>query len=51
MKDKIKVKEDEGKNFAKKYNMEFLLTSAKTGNNVENAFKELIKKILERNLP
>ena len=50
LKDKIKVEEDEGKSFAKKNKMEILLTSAKTGANVEIAFKQLIKKILDRNI-
>jgi len=51
LKDKIKVKEDEGKNLAQIYNMEYLLTSAKTGANIESAFKQLIKKILDKYLP
>lgn len=43
----IKVKENEVVDFAKKNNMKFILTSAKTGENVENAFLELIKSVLE----
>jgi len=50
LKDTIKVQESEGVELAKKYNMEFILTSAKTGSNVENAFKEIINIILEKSL-
>ena len=50
LKDKVKVEEDEGKAFANKNKMEFLSTSAKTGNNVEKAFLELIKGILDKNI-
>jgi len=45
--DKLKITEKECREFATKNNMDFLLTSAKTGNNVEIAFRNLIKKILE----
>jgi small GTP-binding protein len=48
--DTIKVQESEGVELAKKYNMEFKLTSAKTGSNVEKAFKEIIKIILDKSL-
>jgi small GTP-binding protein len=48
--DTIKVQESEGLELAKSYNMEFILTSAKTGSNVENAFKEIINIILEKSL-
>ena len=44
----IKVKPKEAKEFAKKHKMELVLTSAKTGDNVENGFYELIKNIVER---
>ena len=50
LKDSIKVQESEGAELAKSYNMEFIPTSAKTGSNVERAFMEIIKKILEKNL-
>ena len=43
-----KVKEKEAKAFAQKHNMELLLTSAKTGNNVEKAFYELINLIVKK---
>ncbi len=48
--DAIKVQESEGLELAKRHNMEFIPTSAKTGSNVESAFKEIIKIILEKNL-
>ena len=48
--DAIKVQESEGIELAKEYNMEFILTSAKTGSNVEKAFKEIIKIILDKSL-
>ena len=47
---KIKIKENEARKFAEKNKMAFLLTSAKTGNNVEKAFKDLMKSILEENV-
>ena len=48
--EKLKINEKEGRDFAEKNKMEILLTSAKTGANVESAFKQLIKKILDRNI-
>ncbi|MFX1274324.1 MAG: Rab family GTPase [Promethearchaeota archaeon] len=43
----IKIKNSEVKDFANKNKMQYILTSAKTGENVENAFLELIKSILK----
>jgi len=48
--DAIKVQESEGVELAKRFNMEFMPTSAKTGSNVESAFMEIIKKILKKSL-
>jgi small GTP-binding protein len=48
--DAIKVQEREGAELAKKFNMDFIPTSAKTGSNVESAFMGIIKKILKKNL-
>ena len=48
--DAIKVKELEGTELAKRFNMDFISTSAKAGTNVENAFLEIIKKIMKKNL-
>ncbi len=45
--DKIKVEESEAKEYAEKNAMQFIYTSAKTGENVEKAFKELVKTILD----
>ncbi len=50
LENKIKIKENEAKKFAEKNKMNFLLTSAKNGENVEKAFKDLIKTILEQNV-
>ncbi|MFW9783139.1 MAG: Rab family GTPase [Candidatus Heimdallarchaeota archaeon] len=50
LEDKIKVPESDGNEFANKNNMEFISTSAKTGSNVEEAFIEITKKILKKNL-
>lgn len=47
LKDKIKISEEEGKQYAKDNNMDFMITSAKTGNNVEIAFKNLIESVLD----
>lgn len=48
LKKKIKVDEKEAKEFAEKNNMMFLLTSAKTGDNVEVAFNSLLKVIMDK---
>jgi len=47
LKKKIKVSEEEGKEYAEKHDLAFLLTSAKTGKRVETAFRDLIKHILD----
>lgn len=46
--DNIKVNENEASDFANKHGMEFIKTSAKTGENVEVAFLNLIKVILDK---
>ncbi len=48
LEESIKVKEKESKAFAKKYNMELVFTSAKTGDNVEKAFYDLINVIVKK---
>ena len=48
--DSIKVQESEGLELAKRHTMKFIPTSAKTGSNVESAFNEIIKIILNKNL-
>lgn len=48
--DAIKVKEREGTELAKRFNMDFISTSAKAGTNVESAFLKITKKILKKNL-
>jgi len=45
--DKRKVEESEAKEYAEKNSMKLIFTSAKTGENVEVAFKELVKTILD----
>ena len=45
--DKQKVEESEVKEYAEKNSTEFIFTSAKTGENVEEAFKGLVKTILD----
>jgi small GTP-binding protein len=48
LENRVKVSEEEGKEYANAHELDFLLTSAKTGETVETAFKELIKKILDK---
>lgn len=48
LEDKIVVGKGEGEEFANKHNMDFLITSAKTGRNVEDAFENLILTILNK---
>ena len=47
LKAQIVVSEEEGIDYAKENEMEFLKASAKTGENVEEAFKSLTKKMLD----
>lgn len=46
----VKVSQDEIKDFTKDYHVKFLSTSAKTGSNVEEAFTEITKTILHKEL-
>jgi len=50
LKNNIKIKEEQTREFANTHNMKYILTSAKTGSNVEKAFIELTKIILDKNL-
>ena len=46
LEDQIKIDENTARNYATTNNMEYLSTSAKTGEKVESAFKSLIKRII-----
>ncbi|MGQ4873029.1 MAG: Rab family GTPase [Promethearchaeia archaeon] len=48
LKDLIKVEQKEAEKYAEKHNMDLVITSAKTGENVEQSFETLAKKILDR---
>ena len=48
--DMIKVSDTQAQELAETYNMKYISTSAKTGSNVEDAFLELTKTILNKNL-
>jgi small GTP-binding protein len=48
--DNIKINESEALELVKNHNMEFISTSAKTGDNVEEAFLRVIKTILDKSL-
>ncbi len=50
LKDNIKVSDSEALELAESNNMKYISTSAKTGSNVEDAFMELTKVILDKNL-
>jgi small GTP-binding protein len=50
LKDKEKVSKKEALELARRYGLDFLSTSAKTGSNVEEAFKTVIRTILESQL-
>ncbi len=47
LKDQIVVTEEETRLLSKEHGVEFIITSAKTGENVEEAFVNLAKKVLE----
>jgi len=50
LKNKIKITDDEAQAYAKENNMEYISTSAKTGENVEEAFKNLTKLIIKKHV-
>lgn len=50
LKDKIKVGENELKSYAETNNTEYLVTSAKTGNNVKKAFVDIIQIVLDKSV-
>lgn len=45
---KLKIGEEKASKFAKKYDMDMIFTSAKTGKNVEEAFINLTRKIVKK---
>ena len=45
--DERQVTKEEGKEFAKKYNLEYFETSAKTGEGIEKAFNCIYKKLYD----
>ena len=47
LKDQIKISEEECKKFAQENKLDLIFTSAKTGENVESAFKELLKRLVQ----
>jgi small GTP-binding protein len=48
LKNKISISEEDAKEFSTKNNIELIITSAKTGKNVEKCFIDLTTKILEK---
>lgn len=49
LKDQCKVTEEEAKGYAAKNNMIYMNTSAKTGERVEDAFKAIIRNVIDSN--
>ncbi|MBD3353541.1 MAG: GTP-binding protein [Candidatus Lokiarchaeota archaeon] len=47
LKDQIKVAEKDAKEYAEAHNMSYISTSAKTGEKVDEAFKALIREVIE----